>query len=146
MDSKAIEDAAKRSAVHADILELENGYKTILGERGVNLSGGQKQRISIARALLRNPDILILDDCLSAVDTKTEKHIITSLNEMHKSNPNTATLMVSHRISTIKHADHIIVIDEGQVVEQGTHEELVKADGLYSDMNEQQLTKAENND
>lgn len=146
VDSKAIEDAAKRSAVHADILELENGYKTILGERGVNLSGGQKQRISIARALLRNPDILILDDCLSAVDTKTEKHIITSLNEMHKSNPNTATLMVSHRISTIKHADHIIVIDEGQVVEQGTHEELVKADGLYSDMNEQQLTKAENND
>jgi len=146
VDSKAIEDAAKKSAVHSDIVELENGYKTILGERGVNLSGGQKQRISIARALLRNPDILILDDCLSAVDTKTEKHIITSLNEMHKSNPNTATLMVSHRISTINHADHIIVIDEGQVVEQGTHEELVKADGLYSDMNEQQLTKAENND
>ena len=146
VDSKAIEDAAKKSAVHSDIVELENGYKTILGERGVNLSGGQKQRISIARAILRNPDILILDDCLSAVDTKTEKHIITSLKEMHKSNPNTAILMVSHRISTINHADHIIVIDKGQVVEQGTHEELVKADGMYSDMNEQQLTEAENND
>ncbi|MBM72377.1 MAG: ABC transporter [Crocinitomicaceae bacterium] len=146
VDSKAIEDAAEKSAVHSDIVELENGYKTILGERGVNLSGGQKQRISIARAILRNPDILILDDCLSAVDTKTEKHIITSLNEMQKSNPNTAILMVSHRISTINHADLIIVIDKGQVVEQGTHEELVKADGMYSEMNEQQLAEAENND
>lgn len=142
----AIENAARKSAVHSDIEGLENGYSTILGERGVNLSGGQKQRISIARALLRNPDILILDDCLSAVDTKTEKHIISSLSEMVRENPATATLMVSHRISTIKHADHIIVIDEGKVIERGTHEELVKVGGLYSGMNDQQLTEAENND
>jgi ATP-binding cassette subfamily B protein len=146
VDQKSIKDAAKKSAVHSDIVGLESGYKTILGERGVNLSGGQKQRISIARALLRNPDILILDDCLSAVDTKTEKHIISSLSEMVRENPATATLMVSHRISTIKHADHIIVIDEGKVIEQGTHDELVKTGGLYSGMNEQQLTEAENND
>ena len=141
MDSKAIEDAAKKSAVHSDIVELENGYETILGERGVNLSGGQKQRISIARALLRNPDILILDDCLSAVDTKTEKHIITSLNEMHKSNPKTAILMVSHRISTINHADHIIVIDKGQVVAEGNHNELLKNSLVYKNFYDKQIQK-----
>ena len=86
-EAEAIEEVAKMSAVHEDIVGLENGYKTILGERGVNLSGGQKQRISIARALLRKPRILILDDCLSAVDTKTEKHIIKSLEDLQKENP-----------------------------------------------------------
>ena len=139
---EAIEEVAKMSAVHEDIVGLENGYKTILGERGVNLSGGQKQRISIARALLRKPRILILDDCLSAVDTKTEKHIIKSLEDLQKENPLTSTLMVSHRISTIKHADHIIVIDEGSVVEEGTHNSLVKSSGLYAEMDLQQKTES----
>ena len=143
VNQSEIESAAKQSAVHNDIIGLENGYQTILGERGVNLSGGQKQRISIARALLRKPDLLILDDCLSAVDTNTEKHIINSLEKLHDINPSTATIMVSHRISTIKHADHIIVIDEGKVIDQGSHKELVNAGGLYSDMNEQQLTEAQ---
>ena len=137
---EAIEEVAKMSAVHEDIVGLENGYKTILGERGVNLSGGQKQRISIARALLRKPRILILDDCLSAVDTKTEKHIIKSLEDLQKENPLTSTLMVSHRLSTIKHADHIIVIDEGSVVEEGTHNSLAKSSGLYAEMDLQQKT------
>ena len=140
-NKQSIENAAKMSAVHSDIVGLENGYQTILGERGVNLSGGQKQRISIARALLRKPDLLILDDCLSAVDTSTEKHIINSLQNLKEQNPLTATLMVSHRISTIMHADNIIVIDEGIVVESGTHNELLKSGGLYAEMNSQQQTE-----
>ena len=136
-----IEYVSKLASVHDDIVRLESSYQTMLGERGINLSGGQKQRISIARALLRKPDILILDDCLSAVDTSTEKHIIDSLSTLRDSNPNIAILMVSHRISTINHANKIIVIDEGKVVESGTHEELVNSDGLYSEMNTQQLTE-----
>lgn len=136
-----IEYVSKLASVHDDIVGLESSYQTMLGERGINLSGGQKQRISIARALLRKPDILILDDCLSAVDTSTEKHIIDSLSTLRDSNPNIAILMVSHRISTINHANKIIVIDEGKVVESGTHEELVNSDGLYSEMNTQQLTE-----
>jgi len=140
-NKQSIENAAKLSAVHSDIIGLENGYQTILGERGVNLSGGQKQRISISRALLRKPDLLILDDCLSAVDTSTEKHIINSLQNLKEQNPLTSTLMVSHRISTIMHADNIIVIDEGKVVESGTHNELLKSGGLYAEMNSQQQTE-----
>ena len=140
-NKQSIENAAKLSSVHSDIVGLENGYQTILGERGVNLSGGQKQRISISRALLRKPDLLILDDCLSAVDTSTEKHIINSLQNLKKQNPLTSTLMVSHRISTIMHADNIIVIDEGIVVESGTHNELLKSGGLYAEMNSQQQTE-----
>ena len=140
-NKKSLENAAKLSAVHSDIVGLENGYKTILGEKGVNLSGGQKQRISIARALLRKPDLLILDDCLSAVDTSTEKHIINSLQNLKEQNSLTSTLMVSHRISTIMHADKIIVIDEGIVVESGIHNELLKSGGLYAEMNSQQQTE-----
>jgi len=140
-NKQSIENAAKLSAVHSDIVGLENGYQTILGERGVNLSGGQKQRISISRALLRKPDLLILDDCLSAVDTSTEKHIINSLQSLKEQNPLTSTLMVSHRISTIMHANNIIVIDEGIIVESGTHNELLKSGGLYAEMNSQQQTE-----
>jgi ATP-binding cassette subfamily B multidrug efflux pump len=134
--------AAKQSAVHSDIEGLDHGYKTMLGERGVNLSGGQKQRISIARALLRNPEILILDDCLSAVDTKTEKHIISSLHGRMKQNTSASTLMVSHRISTIMHADVILVIDGGRLVEKGSHEELITQGGLYGLMNAQQIIES----
>jgi ATP-binding cassette subfamily B protein len=136
-------EAAKQSAVHSDIERLDRGYATILGERGVNLSGGQKQRISIARALLRKPEILILDDCLSAVDTKTEKHILSSLQRRMELNSRACTLMVSHRISTIKHADKILVLDNGKLVEKGHHDVLITKGGLYSEMNAQQLIETE---
>ena len=138
-----IVESAQLAAVHNDIINLENGYKTILGERGVNLSGGQKQRISIARAVIRKPRLLILDDCLSAVDTNTEAHILGSLAKLNEKNPDLSTLMVSHRISTIKHADQILVIDNGELIESGTHQELLALGGLYSQMNIRQQTKDE---
>ena len=138
-----IVEAAQLAAVHDDIVDLENGFDTILGERGVNLSGGQKQRISIARAIIRLPRLLILDDCLSAVDTNTEAYILESLAKLNEKNPELSTLMVSHRISTIKHADHILVIDEGEVIESGSHQELLEIGGLYSQMNTRQQTKDE---
>ena len=123
----------------ADILEtinkLEHGYETILGERGVNLSGGQKQRLSIARSLLRKPEILVLDDCLSAVDTETEDKI---LKELQKDQKNRTTVIVSHRISTIRNAKHIIVIDDGTVIEEGSHSTLLKRRGFYFDLYKKQ--------
>jgi len=134
---EAIKHAATLAGVASDIEGLQNGYDTVLGERGVNLSGGQKQRISIARALIRNPEILILDDCLSAVDTSTEKHILNNLSSKDTSR---STLIISHRISTIKHADLILVIQDGQIVERGTHSELLTSSGLYCVMNSQQET------
>lgn len=116
----------------ADILktvqQLEKGYDTLLGERGVNLSGGQKQRLSIARSLLRKPEILVLDDCLSAVDTETEDKI---LRELQKEESKRTTIIVSHRISTIRNARHIIVIDDGSVIEEGSHADLLKRKGFY---------------
>jgi ATP-binding cassette subfamily B protein len=123
----------------ADILntiqQLEHGYDTILGERGVNLSGGQKQRLSIARSLLRNPEILVLDDCLSAVDTETEDKI---LKELQKDKEERTTIIVSHRISTIRNAKHIIVIDDGSVVEEGSHSALLKRKGFYFELYKKQ--------
>ena len=131
----------------ADILntinKLEDGYDTILGERGVNLSGGQKQRLSIARALLRSPEILVLDDCLSAVDTETEDKI---LKELKKENASRTTIIVSHRISTIRNAKHIIVIDDGSVIEQGSHAILLKNKGFYHDLYKKQQTDLKNNE
>ena len=131
----------------ADILDtinkLEDGYDTILGERGVNLSGGQKQRLSIARALLRSPEILVLDDCLSAVDTETEDKI---LKELKKENASRTTIIVSHRISTIRNAKHIIVIDDGSVIEQGSHAILLKNKGFYHDLYKKQQTDLKNNE
>jgi len=106
-----------------------------LGERGVNLSGGQKQRISIARAFIRNPQFLVLDDCLSAVDTETEETIMASIRQRGKS---AAVLIVSHRISSIRGADRVLVMDQGRIVESGTPEELQKAGGLYARMVDQQ--------
>ena len=123
----------------ADILntiqQLEHGYDTILGERGVNLSGGQKQRLSIARSLLKNPEILVLDDCLSAVDTETEDKI---LKELQKDKEDRTTIIVSHRISTIRNAKHIIVIDDGSVVEEGSHSALLKRKGFYFELYKKQ--------
>ena len=131
----------------ADILNtintLEDGYETILGERGVNLSGGQKQRLSIARALLRSPEILVLDDCLSAVDTETEDKI---LKELQKEKTSRTTIIVSHRISTIRNAKHIIVIDDGSVIEQGSHAVLLKNKGFYYDLYKKQQTDLKNNE
>lgn len=128
--------AAKSADIHDNILKFEHGYQTLLGERGINLSGGQKQRISIARAILKNPQILIFDDCLSAVDTETEEKILGSLKTlMHDK----TSIIVSHRVSSIKHADQILVLDEGKLIEQGTHETLIKQGGVYAELHQKQL-------
>jgi len=126
----------KSAHVLHNIEEFEHGFDTILGERGVNLSGGQKQRISIARALLRNPKLLVLDDCLSAVDTETEEIILQELQNFSK---NRATIIVSHRISTIRNATKIIVLVAGRITEAGSHTELLSQKGAYFDMYQLQL-------
>lgn len=134
-DSDRIKTAATESHVAHNIEEFEKKYDTMLGERGVNLSGGQKQRISIARALIRKPRFLILDDCLSAVDTETEEVILSAIRNQGES---TAVLIVSHRISSIRGADHVLVLDQGLLVEEGSPEELLQANGLYARMVAQQ--------
>ena len=115
---------------------FKDQYETILGERGVNLSGGQIQRITIARALLKKSEILILDDCFSSVDAKTERKILT---EIKKSKTNETVIIVSHKVSSVMHADTIIVLDEGVVVEKGTHEQLLSSDGFYKKLAQKQL-------
>ena len=133
--------AAKAAAVHKNIIEFKKGYQTILGERGITLSGGQKQRVSIARALIKSPQILLLDDCLSAVDTETEEKIINNLESITKDK---TTIIVSHRVSSAKKADKIIVLDEGEIIQQGTHNELIKQVGYYKDLYTKQLLEKEN--
>ncbi len=135
-----IEEAAEKAQVRDNILEFDKKFETILGERGITLSGGQKQRTAIARALIRDPNIIILDDSLSAVDTKTEEAILQHLRNELKGR---TTLMISHRISTIKDADIIYYLEDGTVVEQGTHEELLKKEGRYSVMYNKQLIEEE---
>ncbi len=132
--------ACKTAKIHKEILSFENGYKTILGERGINLSGGQKQRISIARALIKQPKILILDDCLSAMDTETEKSILESLNAYTK---NITTIIISHRISSIKDANNIIVLKNGQIIQEGNHEQLINQKGYYKELYNKQIIKKE---
>ncbi|WP_246939666.1 ABC transporter transmembrane domain-containing protein [Bacillus pinisoli] len=130
-------DAAKLANIHDDIIQFTDGYETVVGERGVSLSGGQKQRISIARALIVEPEVLILDDSLSAVDAKTEESILTSLKNNRSGK---TTIITSHRLSAIEHADLIIVLDQGRIVQRGTHYDLMKEEGWYKDMyNRQQL-------
>lgn len=138
-DNLSEEDMIKATQsvqVYDEIMSFPDGFKTKLGERGVNMSGGQKQRVSIARALAMNPEIIILDDSLSAVDTKTEESILLHLKEALK---DTTSILIAHRISTIKHANQILVLDNGKVVEMGTHKSLLAQNGHYADMYQKQL-------
>jgi ATP-binding cassette subfamily B protein len=130
--------AAKKAAVHDNIINFTKKYETILGERGITLSGGQKQRVSIARALIKNPEILLLDDCLSAVDTETEEIILTNLLEYCK---NKTTIIVSNRVSSAKNADTIIIIEDGEIIQQGSHNQLVNQDGYYKELYLKQLSE-----
>ena len=132
-----IEDVAKKAAIHDNIMSFPAQYSTKIGERGVTLSGGQKQRISIARAFIKPSFILIFDDCLSAVDNETEEQI---LKEIKKKNENKTSIIVSHRLSSIQHVEEIIVLDNGKIIEKGTHEQLIKNKKVYFDMYEQQLS------
>ncbi len=136
LDEDEIIEAAKNACVHENILSFPKGYDTTVGERGVTLSGGQKQRVSIARAILGNPNILIFDDCLSAVDTETEEHILQNLKKV---SIETTTLIISHRVSSVKHADSIIVLKDGRIIETGNHEKLVDMNGYYADLYKKQL-------
>jgi ATP-binding cassette subfamily B multidrug efflux pump len=124
-------DAAKLAQVHKNIIKFNKQYDTVLGERGITLSGGQKQRVSIARAIIKKPQIMLFDDCLSAVDTETEEKIFNNLKTITKGK---TTIIVSHRISSAKNADQIIVLDDGQIVQSGTHENLINTDGYYKEL------------
>lgn len=126
-----IEQAAKDACVYDDVVDFTDGFETLIGERGVALSGGQKQRTSIARAFLKDAPILIMDDSLSAVDMNTEKRIIEHIRHVREGK---TTLIIAHRLSAVRHADLIIVLDKGKIVEQGTHDELLKQGGIYADM------------
>jgi ATP-binding cassette subfamily B protein len=135
-----IYEAARIADIHDNILELPNGYDTIVGERGVTLSGGQKQRISIARAIMRDPEIFIMDDSLSAVDIQTEERILAKLETFMEQR---TTIIIAHRISTVQQADHIIYLDEGRIIEQGTHQQLLQLRGQYYQMYQQQQLEKE---
>lgn len=138
-DEEVVE-VAKKAVVHHNIVDFTNQYETILGERGITLSGGQKQRVSIARALIKNAPILLLDDCLSAVDTETEEQI---LNNLIAFCDNKTTVIVSHRISSAKNADKIIILEDGKIIQKGTHNQLVVEDGYYKDLYFKQLSEKE---
>lgn len=142
-DMALIEKAAKDADVYQNIVDFPKGFETMLGERGITLSGGQKQRVSIARAIAKEPKILILDDCLSAVDTKTENAILTALKKIME---NRTSIIISHRVSSAKLADHIIVLDEGKIIERGNHESLMAQKGVYADLFEKQTQSAESID
>ncbi len=135
-----VHKAAKTAAVHTNIIDFVKGYETILGERGITLSGGQKQRVSIARAIIKDPQILLFDDCLSAVDTETEEEILSNLDTISK---NKTTIIVSHRISSAKNADKILILEDGQILQQGTHSELINTEGYYQELYLKQLSEKE---
>jgi len=136
-----IEKAAENADVLSNITSFKEGFKTVLGERGITLSGGQKQRVSIARAIVKDPQILIFDDCLSAVDTETEENILNNLKEiMHGK----TSIIISHRVSSVKNANNIIVLENGKVAEQGTHQQLIDSNGIYADLYQRQLLEEQN--
>ena len=140
-DRDAIEDFARHAAVYDDIQGLSEGFETLVGERGVTLSGGQKQRVSIARALIKEPNLVMLDDSLSAVDTNTEKQILGYFNTVLA---NKTTIIITHRIYSSLEFDKIIVLEDGKITEEGTHDELLLNKGYYADMYERQsLEEAE---
>jgi ATP-binding cassette subfamily B protein len=131
-----IEEVCKAAHIHHNIISFKDGYQTLLGERGITLSGGQKQRVSMARALIKNSKIILLDDCLSAVDTETEEIILNNLNQNISQK---TAIIVSHRVSSVKNADQIIVLDEGKIIEKGTHNELINHKGVYFEFYQKQL-------
>ncbi|MBG6111455.1 ATP-binding cassette subfamily B protein [Flavobacterium sp. CG_23.5] len=135
-----VETAAKNAVVHDNILGFNKQYDTILGERGITLSGGQKQRVSIARAIIKNPPILLFDDCLSAVDTETEEAILNNLFEICKDK---TTIIVSHRVSSAKNADNIIILEDGKIIQQGSHNQLINQEGYYASLYLKQLSEKE---
>lgn len=135
-----IEQAAKDAVIYDNIMEFKEGFETVVGERGVTLSGGQKQRVSIARAIIREPKILIFDDCLSAVDTETEDQILKNLRRIMQGR---TSILVSHRVSTVRHADKIIVLQNGSIAEEGTHQALIDKKGIYFDLYRKQLLEDE---
>jgi len=135
-----VHHAAKNASVYTNIIDFEEKFETMLGERGITLSGGQKQRVSIARALIKSPKILIFDDCLSAVDTKTEEEILQNLGKIMAGK---TSILIAHRISTIKNADKILVLDNGKIIEQGTHNELLSKNGSYTALYNNQLLEEE---
>jgi len=139
VDTPKVEQAAKDAVVYDNIIGFDEGFETHIGERGITLSGGQKQRVSIARALVKDPKILMFDDCLSAVDTKTEEEILHNLGKIMDGR---TSIIIAHRISTIKNADHIIVLEDGKIIEEGTHLELLNMDGEYASLYEKQLLEA----
>ena len=135
-----VENAAKMAVVHDNIIGFQKQYETILGERGITLSGGQKQRVSIARAIIKEPEILLFDDCLSAVDTETEEIILNNLLDICK---NKTTIIVSHRVSSAKNANQIIILENGEILQKGSHNQLVNIDGYYKELYHKQLSEKE---
>ena len=132
---KKLFTAAKNAEILEEIKSFKNGFKTIIGERGVKLSGGQRQRLAIARTFYKNPEIYIFDDCLSAIDAVKEKKILKNLASIREGK---TSIIISHRIATIKNANHIIVMDKGEIIERGTHQHLLNEKGFYSQINNSQ--------